>query len=85
MYIGLHVNCPFVLSDLKKKNFNFLGRFSKNKQVSNFMQIRPVEAELFHAKGRTDSHDRVNSRFPQFCVQVYTQSNSKPKELYVFM
>jgi len=27
---------------------------SKNTQVSNFMKIRPVGAELFHTDGRTD-------------------------------
>ena len=29
-------------------------RFSKNTQISNFMKIRPVRAELFHADGWTD-------------------------------
>jgi len=29
--------------------------FSKTPQISNFMKIRPVGAELFHAGGRTDS------------------------------
>jgi hypothetical protein len=33
-------------------NLNFLGRFSKNPQISNLMKIRPVEIELFHADGR---------------------------------
>ena len=28
--------------------------FSKNSEVLNFMKIRPVGAELFHADGRTD-------------------------------
>ena len=28
--------------------------FSENTQKSNFMKIRPVEAELFRADGRTD-------------------------------
>ena len=30
------------------------------------MKIRPVGVELFHADGRTDIHDKVNSRFSQF-------------------
>jgi len=34
-------------------NFNFLGTFSKNIQISNFMQIRPVGAELFRAGEQT--------------------------------
>jgi hypothetical protein len=28
----------------------------ENIQVSNLMKIRPVEANLFHADGRTDRH-----------------------------
>jgi len=34
--------------------FNFLGRFSKNTQVTNFVKIRLVWAQLFHADWRTD-------------------------------
>jgi hypothetical protein len=33
---------------------NFLGRFSKNIQISNFKKILPVGAELFHVDGRTE-------------------------------
>jgi hypothetical protein len=29
------------------------------------MKIYPVGAELFHADGRTDRHDKANSRFSQ--------------------
>ena len=39
--------------------------------VSNFVKIRPVSAELFRARVRTDrqtgSHDESNSRASQFC------------------
>ena len=34
----------------------------KNTQVSNFMKIRPVAAELFHA----DRHDEAINRVSQF-------------------
>ena len=43
----------------------------KNTQKSNFIKIRPVEAELFHADGQTHKHKggngEVNSLFLQFC------------------
>ena len=45
--------CPLFLSDINK-NLNFLDRFSKNPQMSNFMIIHPVGAELFHADGRKE-------------------------------
>ena len=35
-------------------------------QISNFTEICPVGAELFHADGQTDKHDIANSRFSQF-------------------
>ena len=46
--------------------------FSKNPQIPNFMKIRPVGAELFHADGRTDRdrHDIAYSRFSQLCERA---------------
>jgi hypothetical protein len=39
--------------------------------MPDFLKIRPVVAELFHADRRTerraDRHDEVNNRFSQFC------------------
>jgi hypothetical protein len=35
-------------------NLAILGRFLKNTPTSDFMKIRPVGAQLFHADGRTD-------------------------------
>jgi hypothetical protein len=45
----------------------FSRDIKKNTQISNFMKIRPVGTELFHADGRTYRHDEANSRFSQFC------------------
>jgi len=70
MYIGLHVKYPLFLSDIK---LYFLYRFSKNNKIKNFMKIRPVGAEMFHADGRTDMYDEANSRFTQFCESSYKQ------------
>jgi hypothetical protein len=61
MYIVLYV---------KQWNFNFLHRLEKNHEISNFMKIRPVGTELFHADGRTDRHYEANSRFLQFCERT---------------
>ena len=62
MFIDIHAKYPLFSSDFNK-NLNFLDRFSENTQISNFMKIRPVEAELFHANGQMDRHDEANSRF----------------------
>jgi hypothetical protein len=44
-----------------QSNFNFLGSFSKNTQISNFMKICPVGAELFHADGGTFIDEASNT------------------------
>jgi len=37
--------------------------------MSNFMKIRPVEAELLHVDGRTDGHE-TNSLFRKFYARA---------------
>jgi hypothetical protein len=44
----------------------FSRQIFENLETSNFMKINPLEAEFFHADGRTDRHGEANSRFPQF-------------------
>jgi hypothetical protein len=43
-----------------------MDRFPNDPQISNFIKIRPVGAEFFHADGQTDRYDEANSRFLQF-------------------
>ena len=54
--INMHTHAfkyPLFLSD-SNESFSFIDRFSENKkkysQISNFIHIRPVGAELFHAR-----------------------------------
>jgi hypothetical protein len=54
MYTRLHAKYLLFLSNFNE-TLNFRGRFPKNIQISNFMKIRPVGAELFHAVRRTDT------------------------------
>ena len=37
-----------------QKNIKLCDRFSENSQISDFIKIRSVGAELFHTDGRTD-------------------------------
>jgi len=54
---------PLFLSDFNETSI-FSTDFGKNKQITNFMKIRQVEAELFHAHrltdGQRDLHDEIN-------------------------
>jgi len=50
-----------------KIDSNILDRFTKNIQISVFVKIRPVRAELFHADGGMDGHKESCNRLWQFC------------------
>jgi hypothetical protein len=56
---------PFILVRIQSK-LNFLDRFSKNSQISNFTKILLVGAESFNVDRRMNGHDEANSRFLQF-------------------
>ena len=70
IYICLHVKYPLFLSDFNK-TWIFLVTLSKNTQISNFMKIRPVGAELIHADGLADRHEEADSCFSQFFESSY--------------
>ena len=42
----------------------------KNIEMSNFMDVRPVGAEVFHADGRTDRYDEAIGRFLRFAKRA---------------
>jgi ubiquitin C-terminal hydrolase len=44
----------------------FSRHISNNIQTSNFIEILPVVAELFHVAGQTDGHNEAKSRFRNF-------------------
>jgi len=64
--VGLHVKYPLFFSDFSETRI-FATDFRKNPQISNFMKIRSVGAELFQTDGQTDRHDEANNGFSQFC------------------
>jgi len=53
MYTGLHVKYMLFSADFNE-TWIFPADFWKKAQISNFKNMRPVDAELFHADGRTD-------------------------------
>jgi hypothetical protein len=52
MYIGLRVKLRYSCQIVMKLEFS--RHISENTQITNFMTVRAVRAELFHAKRRTD-------------------------------
>ena len=69
--ISLQVTYPLFLSDFN--DLNFLHRFYKNTQISNFRKIRSVRAQLYHADVRTESRTvgqtdviKLAAAFPNF-------------------
>jgi hypothetical protein len=62
-------------------NLDILDRFLKNPQISDFIKILPVGAELFHADGRTDTTKLIVA-FRNFAI---SQKNSTFCPHSVFM
>jgi len=52
MYVGLLAKSRYSCQILMKLDFS--RQISKNTQISNFMNIGAVGAELFHVERRTD-------------------------------
>ena len=60
----------------------FLDRYFRKAQISNFIKINPLEAELFHAdRRRTDGHDEANSRLSQFFERFWKRQENDTRYL----
>jgi len=49
----INLKHPLYMSDFNQNLF-FGGIFSNNPQMSNFMKVRPMVAQVFHSDGKTD-------------------------------
>jgi len=77
MCIGLHVkylySCPVLINPVFPRQF--LG---ENVQISNFVKIRPVEAELFHADRGTDTQTDIVKLIVALRSFANSSTNEKP-------
>jgi hypothetical protein len=78
IYFGLHVKYPLFSSDFKETVI-FSADFRIIHKNKNFMKIRPVADESFHADGRTDRHNEANSRFSQDLRRLLRTLGTKKK------
>jgi len=62
MYMGLHAKYLLFLSGFNR-SWPFSRDFRKNTQISNFIKIRPLGAELFDADMRRDRRDEAKTVF----------------------
>ena len=74
MYVGLHVKCRYSCQILKI--IYFLERFSKNPQISNLMQIRPVQPSFSMWTDRPTDVTKLIVDFGNFA--------KAPKIAYIF-
>ena len=61
-----------------------MDRVSKNPQISNFMKIRRMGAELFRAEGQTGKHDEADSRFSQFRERASKERSGTNRALVLY-
>jgi hypothetical protein len=64
MYLGRHVQCRYSCQILMKIEFS--RHISKHAEISDFMKIRSVGAELFHRDEWTDRLDELLVTFRNF-------------------
>jgi hypothetical protein len=66
MYKYLDVNYPLFLSDFNQNKIEISRHIFEKLSIPNFMKIRLVETELYHAEGQKNRHNEANFTFRQF-------------------
>jgi hypothetical protein len=61
-------------------DFNYLDIFLKNTQMSKFIKIRPVGAEIFHAERRTGGRTEGQAIMRKLIVAFRGLTNSPEKK-----
>jgi len=59
------ISCTTFVSETSHSTKKWAADSQKKSQISNFILIRPLWREFFHALGWTDGHDEANSLFSQ--------------------
>ena len=77
MYVCFQVEWSLFLSDFNK-TWYFSTCFQKNTQISNFIKIHPVGANLFHADGRADKWTDMT----KLIVALHNFANALKKSVY---
>jgi len=64
---------------------NFTDGLSKNSQISSFIEVRPVGAELFHAEEQSIRYDETNITFSLFCERPYVPTYYKATACFMYV
>jgi hypothetical protein len=82
VYIGILLAYPVLHISRIRVNDTciFLNRFLKNTEMSNFMKIRPVGAEVLHLDGQTNRRTERQTDMTQLIVAFRNFANAPKPE-----
>jgi len=68
---NIHSACQILI------NLEYRWEIFENPQISNFIQIHPAAAKLFHADRQTDRYDGTSSQFNGILPTAFNRSNEE--------
>jgi len=77
--VGIHVNYSLFLSDFKETWI--FATFFKNTEIYNFVKIRTVWAEFFHADGQTGGSTNERADMTELTVAFRNFTNTPRNSL----